>query len=805
MDKKNYNVDDILSEIKRKKSQKLGGAEDTEFSAPARPVIEPAANESTEKADKIKDFKLNLSFDYDDTENAADTAEEGSQSEFRFSINKDEPVNKANIAIPLFDEEKEESRNPLDVSEHVRSISDKAKINHGYSRFVSGKNKSRSNDATGSFVFKQDEAPDGFLGGTSAAGDGYTRVLPDFAAENDSDAAKTENLEFMSSAAINYSYDDETDYYNDDIEAGTKVDFSEYNSSRSRNDVATDIAHTKLWLFIRASITLVLTIMSFYLLLAGKYVIPLPASILPEGETVRMFMAVSTILTVFVAIANSSAMGGGLISFFKMRANSDSLVAFAILASIAQGIFGIIKYEDVSPKSMSFYACIAILAMLFNSLGKMSMINRIQNNFRILGSGREKKAVLAVDSPEICRELIPEVTNRRPIVVYGVKAGFFTDFLAHSYSDKYDVGINRSIAPVCVVCSLVVGISTYFLSEDLRNAMGLSLSALTAVLCVCATFSSTFIENVPLSKVAKKLSAYGGMISGSKAVEDFCDTSAVILTESDLFGNGYVSLHGIKPFSQTRVDDVILDAASVLCALDGSLAPVFLQMINGNKDILKKADNIVFENDMGISAWIDSKRILIGNKKLMINHDIAIPLDSYERGEADNAVGEPLYLSVSGELCARFLVSYNINDDLAVELDKLAEKNKQIIVYTNDANISARKIWEIYGYPEELITIMPSIRHRDYKLMSAPREDAVAGIVYTGRASAMVRSVVACINARSSILTATILELIQMILGYGFVAFLAFMGAIGSLSAISLLLYQLLWFVAIFVMQQFKN
>jgi cation transport ATPase len=548
-------------------------------------------------------------------------------------------------------------------------------------------------------------------------------------------------------------------------------------------------------------VTLILTFFAFFFAYSGPVDwLPMP-QLIWDGTNVRNLMTGCTVLTGLVAIVNSATVGGGLISFFKLRANADSLTAFAILAAIGQGIYGMVRPESVDPAALNFYFPIACLAMLFNALGKMTLINRIQLNFRVLGSDREKKAVLPVENPEFCHEFAGDALARKPVIAYSVKAGFFTDFLGLSYSDKYAVGINRSVAPVCVIGSLVVAASTFFLT----GSMSAAISAVTAILCLCATLSSTFIENIPLGKMAKKITPQGGMVSGSKAVEDFCDAKAIVLTETDLFGKGRVTLRGIKAFSQGRIDEAILDAASVLCALDGSLAPLFLKMINNNRKLLKKADNLVFENGMGVSAWIDSRRVLIGNRKLMLNHGITLPTDSYERGEAPDAVGEPIYLSNSGEVSARFLVDYAPSEELAAALDHAAARGLRLLISTSDANINAHKVWEAYGYPENLITVLPSDRLAEFHQMSTPRQEAIAEIVYTGRAPAMVRSILACVNARSSMLSATVIALVQMIVGYGLVAFLAFMGAIGSLDVTGLLLYQMFWFIAIFIVQQVRQ
>ena len=767
---KNYNVDDILSEIKRKKS--------TEKAATSPPT-------GTDTPEGRGDFVLQIP----EEELGADTTrghrpERSSVSPFAAFAAGDGAG--ANTTL----DGDEPHHNPLNYAGEAQSITDKAKNRRGFAERVRQVGQANKNKDKGEFHFNADP-------GVQEDAFGKTQVLNKFSTGKELNLKDIKAMDFSGHMGAQPIYEEDAD----DMErAGAKMrsDFSEYNAVENRDSVATDIAHTKLWLFLRVIFTTVLTFCAFWFALSGKYgALPMPEAIWPEGETIRSFMIASTVLTALVALVNSSAMGGGLISFFKLRANSDSLAAFAVLAAVAQGIGGIVKPELVDPAGMNYYFAMACLAMLFNSLGKLLMINRIQTNFRILGSDREKRAILAVESPDFCQEFIGP-TRRKPIIAYGVKADFFTDFLALSYSDKYDVGVNRSVAPVCVAGALVVGVATYFLGGNLS----LALSALTAILCVGATLSATFVENVPLSKIARRGNPLGGMISGGKAVEDFCDSKAVLLTEKDLFGAGFVTLSGIKAFSQGRIDEAILDAASVVCALDGALAPLFLEMVSGEERYLKKVDNITFENDMGVSAWIDARRILIGNRKLMINHGIPLPEDSYERGERQDVRGEPIYISSLGEVSARFLVEYHGSSELAEALDGLAVRDIQLLVAAGDPNINAQKISEIYGYPEDLITILSSDRLAEYRQMAAPRQEAGAEIIYTGKAVAMVQGLLSCISARSAILTATVIELVQVVLGYGIIAFMAFMGTIDTLSVVMILAYQLFWFAVVAVVQQ---
>lgn len=799
---KNYNVDDILAEIKRRKASEKASAQSAEM----RPAAPPPPNPDAFEAGNLPEQAFAPPAETFVRERPA-RARPAPEAPVREAPSGEES---GGFRFQLPEEKPPRPSNPMEFSGQAYSITDKAKMRQRpvpSQRLQQDFQFAPPADATPTappVQFVETPAAIGEPDGFSAAPekpkerqfvpfrlknreDVHTRVLPKIALGEEDEAEAT-----VPEAAYE---DSET---RDTPPDGAVIDYSEYNSVSDRRDVQRDIAKVKLWLLVRTVSTLVLTIILTVFALGGKYNrIPLPEALWPIPETMRMYMIACVALTVLIAAVGSSTIGGGLIGLFRLRANSDSLAALAILAAIAQGVAGIAKPELVEPEAMNLYLPAAALAMLFNAAGKMLMIGRIQTNFRIIASDRPKKAFLAMESDEFCREFIKAPSRRRPTVGYSAEAGFFSDFLGLSYSDKYDVGINRAVAPVCLIGAVVVTVAVYVFSRSAMTA----LSSLAGILCVCAALSSTFIENVPLAKLTRKLAPQGGLVSGNKAVEDFCDTKAIILSENDLFPQGNVRLQGIKAFAQGRVDEAILDAASVLCAIDGALGPVFLETVGSNRKLLKKVDNIVFENAMGLSAWVDSRRVLIGNRQLMLNHGITMPPEAQRQPEG----GDPLYLANSGEVSAQFTVSYHIDEVLAASLDRLAVKNTLLIVHTNDANITPKKLWELYGYPEENIRILPAEWHPRLREMTAPREKAIAEIVYTGKASVLVSAILMCMAARSSILSATVVQLAQVVLGYGIVAFLAFTGRIGTVSFLMLAAYQLGWFLIIWIVQQVRQ
>ncbi|MEG1044678.1 MAG: hypothetical protein RSF81_07905, partial [Oscillospiraceae bacterium] len=210
------------------------------------------------------------------------------------------------------------------------------------------------------------------------------------------------------------------------------------------------------------------------------------------------------------------------------------------------------------------------------------------------------------------------------------------------------------------------------------------------------------------------------------------------------------------------------------------------------QNLIKDVDNLIYEDEMGISAWVDGKRVLIGNRQLVANHGINPPDIAYEnKFKRDGR--EVVYLANSGELTAMFVISYKGSEEMADYLNELAIKGVSLSVYTTDPNITSKKIEEIFEYPANLITIMSSKVHAEFNEVACDRDKAPAKIIYTGTLIAKIKAICAVISGKSAIVLGTILQLVGIIFGYAIVAFLSFTGKMTMLSFEMLIAYQLIW------------
>jgi hypothetical protein len=227
------------------------------------------------------------------------------------------------------------------------------------------------------------------------------------------------------------------------------------------------------------------------------------------------------------------------------------------------------------------------------------------------------------------------------------------------------------------------------------------------------------------------------------------DAGAVIVGSDALFPPESVILHGLRSAAGVRVDEAILDAVSILTAGNSILAPTFLQMISDKTELLKPVDSLTYEDGMGISAWVDNNRVLIGNRSLMENHNVRMPSQDIEQTESQKG-RMILYLARRGELITAFSLSLQVMPQVKRMLGQARSQGMRIYVRSVDCLIENNLV-SLFGEDADMIGILPSRLHNDY-LKETHREGAALSLILSdGSAYAALGAVLQLQRLRASL------------------------------------------------------
>lgn len=550
-----------------------------------------------------------------------------------------------------------------------------------------------------------------------------------------------------------------------------------YRSPMDEEQVADEISKIHKGVVIRNWITAVLFGLSVYFTVAYKNTAPLPDFILPTGDTMKAFIIFNAVICLIAMLVNSRTVWSGILGFFTFRGDSDTLISFASLACTLQGAVFAGAPDRFYSTHLDLFFPVGILLLLFNGIGKQLLIGRIKNNFAVISSKGKKFALMSVRSQSMRNTIDKIIGSPRDKIVYYCRARWLSGFTTLSYTEDPSDDLCRLISPICIIGAGVISVATYFLTQSAFDAF----TAFAVILSLAAPITSTIATNLPLYKMAKEVNKDEAIITGYEAVNEFSKTDTVIVNAPDMFKPEGVILHGIKPFDKTQLEEVITDAASVLTSCHGTLSEVFLQLINGDRSVLKKVDDVKYFDSCGLSAIVDGKEVLIGNRRLMIKNGIEVPSAEYEKKYVKDA-RNIVYLSNSGKLSSMFIISYHPDEEFLKKLKAVIEEGIDLVVYTTDPNITAEMVADTLQVPRDYVTVMPSKIHGIYQKNTKARSEIPAKIGFVGGIDGMLHTITASIRVKSSISRGIGFQLAFLVIGYLLGTFFAFMGKLSLLN-----------------------
>lgn len=451
----------------------------------------------------------------------------------------------------------------------------------------------------------------------------------------------------------------------------------------------------------------------------------------------------------------STAISNGAVKLFTGKADCDSVCALTSALALVGGVIALVDVQTFKLGHSFIYLSTALVGLMFNTIGKIYMISRAKRNFKFVSGDSQKYYAEVIDGEERVSALTRAVGDRLPVIAAMRKTEFLTDFLKSSYCDDEADRMSVKLIVASVAAGLVAGILAFlnpfgseFATTGAENPIYWAISAAVATISVVAPFSLLLVINRPLARASKKLSECNAALLGYGAAARFSDVNTVMVDAKALFPAGSVQVKKLKRWQKknsvvkTSVDEAILMAASLAIHTDGILSYPFYDMTLGNKDLLKKVDNCIYEDNCGVTGWIGTKRVMLGGRALMETHNIDLPNKKNERKYCPEGL-EPVYLAVSGEIVAMFVVGMTANPEIRATLSELQSKGITVLVHTTDSLVTVENLADLFELDASLIKVLPHEAHDEYSESTKYTSRGSGALSCCGTFTSFARSVMA--------------------------------------------------------------
>lgn len=529
--------------------------------------------------------------------------------------------------------------------------------------------------------------------------------------------------------------------------------------------IAHDIAQLKGSLILRLVVLIICFAASAYIAIAndmGNIV-----ELLSKRTQVSTYLFVNAILGLLAGFSSYTVISCGLSKILTLKADCDSLCAVSIVSSITATMIMFANENLIRGSFVHVYISVAIASLLFNTMGKLFIVNRTQHSFRFVSGSSEKYALFPVSDEETAQNFTRGALSDFPRLAAMRKTEFLSDFLKTTYSSDSTDRFCRIFTPVVLAAAIVIGVIAGILGkpEHGTSSIYIGISVFVAVVSICTGFSVMLVVNLPMLRSAKKNSENQGVILGYDCIDEFAETNSVLIDADQLFPQGSVKLSAIKVFSDTRIDEAIVEAASLTTQAGSVLKNMFYDIIAGKTELLNPVESYIFEDSMGLCGWINNKRVLLGNRDLMINHSIeGMPPVAKEKEYTENG-RHAVYLSISGELSAMFLVEITPTMEVGQALRDLQKNDIYIMVRSVDSLVSINRLSELFDISPEHLKLIPFRVHEQYNEVTAYQMRQRATLACSGKFSALSSLILSCRRMKTTIGVGIGIQAVSILLG----------------------------------------
>lgn len=479
-----------------------------------------------------------------------------------------------------------------------------------------------------------------------------------------------------------------------------------------------------------------------------------------------------------------------LVSFEQLKQkkfNVNTMISVAAICCFAQTILMFVLYF-FKRNAVSVFGCAGVGLLLLSEITNYVVNCRTADAMEVC-SGDNKDKLYSIESISDDKDIVElgrNIRSKSPRLRYSCKTRFPAHLIEMCTSETSADKRSRLYFAAALLASVI----NFIVAWAVNKHFSVGFAAFTITLTMCIPAYGALLTQLPLRWANRKLNKSGAMISCQDAVNELYRTNAIILDSKDLFDQNACAMTGFKDFKNVRMDDAMLYAAAMVIRSGGPLTGVFDQMVVNRRDILPTVKSFSYEEKMGVSGWIYNQKVILGNKTMMNNHSIEVPV-SVDEDKYLMHGHEVMYLAIANKLAAMIVVDYAPNQKIAGYLKKLRDSGVSVLVRNCDPNVTERMISSCYDMRLDNIKIINSSSGRVFKkYKSRPKVATRAVSVHDGSTYTFAQSLCTAAMLRHTFKVTDTLAAVGIAMGFLMVLVLGILDVVADLPVIFVLLMQ---------------
>jgi Cu2+-exporting ATPase len=216
------------------------------------------------------------------------------------------------------------------------------------------------------------------------------------------------------------------------------------------------------------------------------------------------------------------------------------------------------------------------------------------------------------------------------------------------------------------------------------------------IACPCALGLAT-----PMSIMVGtgKGASAGVLIKEAKVIEEMEKVNVLVIDKTGTITEGKPSLKSVKTFdSSVNEDTILMLAASLESSSEHPLAEAIVRAAKGKNLLFSNVTNFESITGHGITGMIDSKKIFIGNSKLLKDQGLSVAESDIQEAEGRQSAGETvMFVVIQSRVAGYISVADPIKVNSKTAIHELQQQGLKVIMLTGDNKNTAKGVAETLG------------------------------------------------------------------------------------------------------------
>lgn len=374
------------------------------------------------------------------------------------------------------------------------------------------------------------------------------------------------------------------------------------------------------------------------------------------GSGARIFVLINILILGICVLVSLDKIREAFDKLIQLKLDSDSVLFITLFICSLQLVVSLIlglKEET----GYGLYASFAAFAILVSEYTEYLHKTNLSKSVSLMMRGQLTGIYPVLNKADAAALGHGISETGDPLIYYSADSDYPENILDKSKERTGDEKFFSVMTTAVVVLAVVLS----FVFSIINHSVTVFALSFAGFVCLTMPNMRSLVLSMLMEKTNSKLLYYGATVAAVDSCDKIGKANGVVVDAEDIF-TSKVSKFKTVPGSRMAQSDAVVYAAATLKNTNCLIRDAFDEFLEECGIKLPEAEEVTYEDRLGYSSWVAGKRVLVGNREMLVQHSIDCP--TAEEEYAYSKGRSIMYVVVEGIIAATFMVTFSVKKEV---------------------------------------------------------------------------------------------------------------------------------------------